>query len=129
MRCKAETFFQVTAACLWSGAEVITQNVYWLMAAELPSAQLRRTCLAQERKKDLISPQSRLAPLVCSGVQPWECLQCGPHLSHVSAFADPTSFAVPPMLFKMNLRAGFVWAGLLVPVIAFMVAYLPETRG
>ncbi|ORX38163.1 general substrate transporter [Kockovaella imperatae] len=37
----------VTCACLWSGAETITQNVYWLMAAELPSAQLRlKTCSA-----------------------------------------------------------------------------------
>lgn len=33
------------------------------------------------------------------------------------------------MLNAMNLRAGFVWGAFTIPIIIFMVLYLPETKG
>ncbi|OAA61997.1 General substrate transporter [Niveomyces insectorum RCEF 264] len=40
-----------------------------------------------------------------------------------------TTFATPPMLLSLNLRAAFVFGAFTVPTMILMWLYLPETRG
>ncbi|KAM0229889.1 hypothetical protein ACHAPO_009611 [Fusarium lateritium] len=39
------------------------------------------------------------------------------------------SYAVPPLLLKLNIKACFVFAAFSVPVCVFMWLYVPETKG
>ncbi|KAL1409207.1 hypothetical protein Q8F55_006040 [Vanrija albida] len=44
-------------------------------------------------------------------------------------FGIITSFATPPMLVRLNIRAGFVYGGASLLISIFVWFYLPETRG
>jgi hypothetical protein len=41
----------------------------------------------------------------------------------------PRSYATPPMLLAMSVKAGFVYGAFSVPVCVLMWLYLPETKG
>lgn len=44
-------------------------------------------------------------------------------------FGIITSFATPPMLVHLNIRAGFVYGGASLLICIFVWLSLPETRG
>lgn len=39
------------------------------------------------------------------------------------------SYATPPLLLNLSLRAGFVYGAFSVPMCVLMWLYLPETKG
>lgn len=52
------------------------------------------------------------------------CPACFP-----SSLTDLCSYATPPLLLHLSVKAGFVYGAFSVPMCILMWLYLPETKG
>jgi MFS transporter, SP family, general alpha glucoside:H+ symporter len=125
------TLSQLVICCIWTFLFQIVAMSYYVYSAELPSAVLR--------SKSFIHPFSfpltdmTQSKQVLSLGSPTQSLVSQLGMSHnfisvVEIPANIRSYATPPMLLALSVKAGFVYGALSVPLCIIFWLYLPETK-
>lgn len=126
---------QLVICCFWTFAFQTIGMSYYLYSAELPSAVLRSErpymtarsngadYRSQNRTYNLLYQLHHRYRQLVSTCMPMTVVQA--MMLTVHTF----SYATPPLLLNLSLRAGFVYGAFSVPMCVLMWLYLPETKG